>query len=632
MASQDPKIDNLHQKASAHYLQGEFQAALKAWRELLKLEPEDDRALEGVKLCEMLAEDEAGPATGNAESAQAPQQAAGPTVEGFDDDLEELDAILDSKDPDTVMQSPSPDGNRTEAKGEEFSFEFSAPDSSEIDKPAAPAPEGADRQTDGIDLGDNGASDTLDLAATDQLQQDVQFEFDPQSLDLPDKSKEQQGKSASPSETAAAELQHRVNELLSEAESLQEKGDLEGAMAVINRVFILDDQNETAIGLKNLINAKAAGTVPPGDTPAEPNSPSDEMAGFSFGETPVDEQEVDFEAPPAVEVPVEEVDSAAVETDPDEETAPPEPETVKIEPPAQEEAQPEPIAAGIKPPGDEEAPAESVEQPERKSQPSVELAVEMPRASFRDRLTLPKIATAGVILIAIAAGGFSAYWFVWGPGASSDSESSAGSGPGMAGAVPASLPPIPDLESTEEDEEVGAVDEALLEPEQKIDLAALKNQADEAYRQGDYSDAVVYYNRLLEADPGNEAARRRLEDAGERFRAKKELEEKRAEAFAAYNKGNYRAALSIFYRMPEGEDPTRLQRYKRNGWYNMGLQALAVGDCVSARSSFKEAQDIDQNDKMVIVALDLARVCRYSRGESSFQEEVRALPYRSLED
>ena len=77
------------------YLQGEFQAALETWRELLELDPEDDRALEGVKLCKMLAEDEGSQTAPAAEPTKAPAPAASASIEGFDDDLEELDAILD---------------------------------------------------------------------------------------------------------------------------------------------------------------------------------------------------------------------------------------------------------------------------------------------------------------------------------------------------------------------------------------------------------------------------------------------------------------------------------------------------------------------------------------------------------
>jgi len=165
-----------------------------------------------------------------------------------------------------------------------------------------------------------------------------------------------------------------------------------------------------------------------------------------------------------------------------------------------------------------------------------------------------------------------------------------------------------------------------------VDLEALAAQANEAYRRGDYADAVLFYNQLLEADPNNTQAKSRLADAGERYRAKKELEDKRAEAFEDFNNGNYRAALTIFYRMPEGEDQARLQRYERNGWYNMGLQALTTGDCETAKTNFKEAQALDPADKEVTLALDLTRVCRYSRGEDSYRQEVMAMTFRGLDD
>ena len=44
----------LHEKASQHYLSGEFAEALAAWEALLRLNPADERALEGTRLSRMM--------------------------------------------------------------------------------------------------------------------------------------------------------------------------------------------------------------------------------------------------------------------------------------------------------------------------------------------------------------------------------------------------------------------------------------------------------------------------------------------------------------------------------------------------------------------------------------------------
>ena len=70
------RTDDLHQQASARYLQGDFDSALGLWRELLNLDPGDQRALEGVRLCELLARQ----ARGDSEAVEPPVEVATPPV------------------------------------------------------------------------------------------------------------------------------------------------------------------------------------------------------------------------------------------------------------------------------------------------------------------------------------------------------------------------------------------------------------------------------------------------------------------------------------------------------------------------------------------------------------------------
>ena len=89
-------------------------------------------------------------------------------------------------------------------------------------------------------------------------------------------------------------------------------------------------------------------------------------------------------------------------------------------------------------------------------------------------------------------------------------------------------------------------------------------------------------------------------------------------AVTMFNGGNYRAALHDFYRI-EGDDPERIARCKRNGWYNLALQSLEYGDCRSAVDHFQEAREIDPNDEGVSDALALALECR----DGGFTQQVR---------
>jgi tetratricopeptide (TPR) repeat protein len=587
MESQDSKIDGLHQKASAHYLQGEFQAALQAWRELLALDPQDERAIEGVKLCELLADDQAAAATPEAKPAAAPapppRDAASPQVEGFDDELEELDAILDSP-----PAAPSP-----ESSAESFDFAFSDHEEQAVDQPVKAPVEGPERQAGGIDFGNIPEADPLS-PGTGGEQQDVQFAFDPQSLDLP-----QDGPApgvADPSGTAAAELRHRVQELMAEAQANLERGDRNGALSALNRITILDENNQEALALRQKIEAAAEETAWPDEPLAEAVEPPE-----IDRQEPIEPAPAIEEGPPAIAEPAETAASTENEQ--------------IAEVPFEEEDLP------------------PTQEADAEAEPSVEIAVGVAKPSLRNRLTGMNLAIAGGVLAVIALGGFSAYWFLWGPGAGGQGQDSEEAGMAAAG----TLPQLPDLPGEGEaagqpPRSKGEAKPAKRSAEEAADLAVLLAQAEEAFEKGDYREAVLSYNRVLKVDPDNRTATAKLTVAGERFREQKEQEEKRSEAIEAFNRGNYRAALTIFYRLPDNEYHNRLERYKLNGWYNMGVQALTMGDCNSASTHLKEAKAIDPSDKEVIIALDLARICRYSRSDASYQEEVGQLAYRALED
>ena len=51
------ELEELHREASGHYLKGEFSKAIEIWRHLLDLQHDDERAREGIRLCEQLAGD-----------------------------------------------------------------------------------------------------------------------------------------------------------------------------------------------------------------------------------------------------------------------------------------------------------------------------------------------------------------------------------------------------------------------------------------------------------------------------------------------------------------------------------------------------------------------------------------------
>ncbi len=144
---------------------------------------------------------------------------------------------------------------------------------------------------------------------------------------------------------------------------------------------------------------------------------------------------------------------------------------------------------------------------------------------------------------------------------------------------------------------------------------------------------MLAYNEALKLDPQSPEIKSRLKDAGERYREQRLASKQREEALDAFNDGDYRNALRLFYRLPadDPQDRQRFERYKRNGWYNMGLQALRSGDCRSASDHLREARQIDPQDSGVLHALELTALCFEDQSQSFF-DIVRPLPFRGLED
>ena len=120
--------------------------------------------------------------------------------------------------------------------------------------------------------------------------------------------------------------------------------------------------------------------------------------------------------------------------------------------------------------------------------------------------------------------------------------------------------------------------------------------------------------------------------AGERYRERVEIDTKWDEAIAEFADGNYKAALRQFYRLPVRSEADDVERFKVNGWYNLGVGALQAGSCDIARSHFQDARSIhgDDADAAVLAGLELAKNCDI--GSKTYRRNVDALQIRALTD
>jgi len=259
MQATDQSSDAFHQKASTQYLQGKFEEALATWKQILANDPEDPRATEGVRLCELLTQEGAGE-TGAAAPEAQPETGEAPVVP-------------------------------------EEAVEFEVADL-EIDLPETQLPDPL-RQSDGIDLG----------AEPEVLE--VDGEIPPIVEGVLDG-----GAAPKSAEPGAEELQKRVQDLMAEARAAYDGGDTDTARSVLGRVFILDETNAEALQYQEKIEDGVPAATQQVDV-KDLDAPDHDAAPGEFdlaAEAPEDIADID---PAATEAPAEGLQLEALETAPE---------------------------------------------------------------------------------------------------------------------------------------------------------------------------------------------------------------------------------------------------------------------------------------------------------------------------
>jgi len=569
MAS-DNKVEYLHQQASALYLQGEYDAALEAWRQLLSLDPHDERAREGARLCELLVKEAGGSVTATRPSAGAPPP---PPAVGFgvgeelDQELSEIDELLGGrKGRDWMDSPPAKPAAAPPANTGTIEFDLTA-------VPAAGAPSTA-------------AEFHFEVDAPDKPPRDPSEAFDLNGEDSAAKALEQAG------DTAAEELQRRSNELMAEALEYYERGEREEALSALSRLTILDEHNEAALNFAAHIRSeldpasRPSAAAEPAATAAEPDL-GDFAPARGAGGT---HEPLDLGLPSPQKV--EPVRSAAVTAAPS--------TTISDEPMG------DPDFA-------EELSVATVTGNTARSS----------RGTGRARPNKALIlAASGLVLVGVLYVVYSA------TSGSSPAENAVEDPP--AGTV---APPAADVPAAETPAEEPAAATGPLSPEARAKIDELMNRADGDFESANFAAAVLSYNEALKLDPQNEVARKKLNEAGELFREQKAKLEERAAAFKSFEEGDYRNALRLFYRFEpkDAAEAQRLSRYKAIGWYNLGVRALMAGDCRLARSHLLESQQIDALDPYLARALEMNAAC-FEGASGAYYEAVRTLPLRGLEN
>jgi tetratricopeptide (TPR) repeat protein len=382
---------------------------------------------------------------------------------------------------------------------------------------------------------------------------------------------------------ATKELERRVEALLQQARDHVEQGDGDEAEQVLVRVLILDEENQDARRLQQEIQESRPQAAPV----AAPGAP---LTDVEFDASVEKEEQEEQE---------EEVEPQAIPL----ETLSP----IAWAPPAGD--------APAKPaPGDDAGP-DSPEAAEagavataRKSKTALKTALP---GWFADRRV--QLGAGGVLVLAAVVYGLGSF---------------GGEDAPVAGPVETTRAEKPVEADAGGKQEPEATEEPAVPVVQK-DPALLLQEAQAAIEAKDWAAAVVAYNTLLEQVPDHPVALENLPVAMEHYRKQRDQQKTWNEAVSAFESGHFHDALRHFYRMEGGMDVVRLNRYKANGWYNLGVADLQSNRCLPALDHFDEALVIRPGDEVVVAGMRLADACldTGSPGAGARTLELRALEH-----
>jgi tetratricopeptide (TPR) repeat protein len=521
-----PNLEDLHRQASGHYLKGDFAAAVTAWRQVLDLKPDDERAREGIRLCEQL--------TDCVDPSQVP-----------------MDPSHDSPGP--PPEAPTEAAPET-AEEAQVVFELSRLG----EEPASEGTSGAPVDHD---------TDVETTTVVDPVTEPSAESPEPVADEVV---AEPAGESPEPAvdETVANELRRRIDELLVEARTLVEKGEPDAALRTLDRVLILDEENEAAITLRDSIAPSTAKPEPAAEAPVPDLAVDleDNEASGADEASPAPEQDAGEGAP--------------------------------IEAPAEAEA---PVAA--------EAEAEAEPVPAASAGASRFSMASLP-PWLRDTRVL--LGAGGLLVVAVLA---VAYLVLDGRGAPTADVAVA--------AEPVAAEPVAASTEPEAPTEADPAPAAL-----PGDADTLMQEAEAAFEAENYGQAVIAYDRVLKLVPDHVEAGVKMKVAAERYREQQERQERWDDAVAAFEEANYAEALRLFYRFPKDAYEADVDRFKVNGWYNLAVQALQSKDCDRAIEHLEEARQIAPHDDGVLTALELAEICR---GRAVFAD-MKRLQFRAMSD
>lgn len=642
------RVEALHQAASEYYLRGEFGEALAAWRAILHIDPKDEQAIEGVRLSEIMSAGRAEPMTENV--APSPPEKEEPSggnpseavfeVErsaGFEEALSVLDSIAPRKTEAPAPEKATPPHVESGPIGVTPSEPPSAgggprPPVAGGDDPPDwdPCPASAAPAETGL-----APLSTVSAGAFDDL--DDLLETVPPMPSAAVEPGLAAGTETASESGAQEELRRRVQDLLRDARVAAEASRIDDAIAILQRVFILDEENAEAVELEESLRRKR------GEGGHDIESWLSEATQF-FAHGRLEDARDLFqrvlERMPghgeAIDA-IEKIDAAIAARESGEAAgAEAEREDRFAISPKRPEAQGSGGSRTFESVGAEAVPlASPTERPRRSTSPIAASAdadevAEAPAPPRARRVVLWALSLSAAALV--VAGALFLMPRLLG-GSKTRTEAATGR-PAMA-KIPASkaatAAPAPPPSSP-----------ASL-PATKASAPAVGNSAFATYgeaitegraavERGEWARAVLAFDAATRMNPESEEARKELRAAGEGYKAWKAERQQVDDLRGLYSEGDYAGALRVLYRLPGTIKGLPVDRFKVNAWYNLGLESLRAGRVKEAIGHFDEALAIAPDDAGARKAGSFAQEWLDRARDRSYYDPVESMPFRKIDD
>jgi tetratricopeptide (TPR) repeat protein len=588
------RIAQLHEQASERYLNGDYDGALQAWRDVLTMDPRNEQAMDGVRMASQFV---------------APQAAVATAQPDVENELDRGLKVFDSLGaPAGTDLGATMILNRDEVDG----MIDRKPAPPESGAPATPDPL---RQSEGIDFGDLSAVDAIPLGAPrPDGHEDPPADADADDFGL-----------APAAETSAAslELNRRVGDLLAEARAKADAGERDEALTILSRLAILDEDNVEAEVLRSQLQAggssdldkleeaiiegvaalesdhldeaerlfRDALALSPGHREAQHYmekveqrraGASSHFAANAHGADDLLGADLLPGDLPAVEVPNNEAVPLA-------------------------KTQPEAPAKAKAP----RSPRQPASEPLEAVAPAPASRIPLPPLKW---VALGGLGAIGLVCAAIVL-----------PHLTGGSAKSAKNVP---------VPPPPRAAKQSKTRPVAGTPATAAVPitaaERSKAVAESVSQGRSRMSAGDFGAAIVSFNAALQLDPANVDAKSGLNDAAAQYKTQKAQQEALDSIRLAFRDGEYTAGLRLAYRLPPSVPKEFIDGVKSAGWYNLAVVALRAGDCREALSHLDEALGVVPGDAEAAKLREFAT--RYSGApkDRSFLDQVEALSFRSI--